>query len=199
MTSFAMAIARNAASLTGSGSPTNVTTVRLVSLPGSTSMRSAPGTPRNGLEDPLDPRHVAPLGEVRHALHDPLGHADLLLNEAPSCASSAKTKNGAQPKAERRPRKSGHPMKPARDFVPWLGARTDVDALVHEVRSDTARGRKIRRDQYMPPMPPMPASGPPDGASFSSGTSQTRASVVRRCRRWNRRSGWRSGRPWPGR
>ncbi len=43
-TAAALAIAWKAASLTASGGPTNVTTVRLVSRPGSTSSSFTPGT-----------------------------------------------------------------------------------------------------------------------------------------------------------
>ena len=44
MSSLALAAARTAASITGSGAPTNVTTVRLVATPGSTSRSVTPST-----------------------------------------------------------------------------------------------------------------------------------------------------------
>jgi hypothetical protein len=63
ITSIAFFTALNAASITCSGSPAMVTTVRLVAAPGSTSSNLTPYL----IGDLLYHSHVAPLAEIWHA------------------------------------------------------------------------------------------------------------------------------------
>jgi len=70
----ALAIAWNAASATASGSPTNVTTVRFVSAPESTSSSLAPPDRLDGVGDLLDLDPVPPLGKSSAHIDDSLVH-----------------------------------------------------------------------------------------------------------------------------
>ena len=85
---------RKAASTTSSGDPTNVTTVRLVASPGSTSSSRIPST------DPIGnlPNHgrIAAFAEIGYALYDSLHHNEFLKKKVSSSAAA-----GASP---RRPR-----------------------------------------------------------------------------------------------
>ena len=67
ITRLAISIPRKAASMTASGRPTKVTTVRFVAWPGSTFSRRDPIDGANGVGDLLDDGRVAALRKVRHA------------------------------------------------------------------------------------------------------------------------------------